>query len=157
MFFYINVLDPVNREDMETSPNEMDQEPNNLNLNILEEVEEEEEGAEEVEEEENIEENLLYLQDQEETNGEEEEEERENDENEEIRWDTPKPNRYSFVNYEYLQNVAGVGSPSQKSKIKLKLTEILLACLNKNSSYSFQIFLFRNLIRSGKIFFYKII
>ena len=92
----------------------MDQEPNNLNLNILEEEEEEED--------ENVEENLAYLQDrQEEEEGDEgknENEEREGthtkDGNEEIRWETP--NRYSFVNYEYLQNVAEV-QYSQNGKL----------------------------------------
>lgn len=92
----------------------MDQEPNNLNLNILEEEEEEDD--------ENIEENLAYLQDRQEEEGDEEDrnenEEREathtTDGNEEIRWETP--NRYSFVNYEYLQNVSGV-QYSHKGKL----------------------------------------
>jgi hypothetical protein len=36
---------------------------------------------------------------------------------EEIRWETP--NRYSFVNYEYLQNVTGGGGSGIQSKYSI--------------------------------------
>jgi hypothetical protein len=94
----------------------MDQEPNNLNLNILEE------------DDENIEENFAYLQDRQEEEEEEDNENRneheERDENEEIRWETP--NRYSFVNYEYLQNVAGVQYSQNGKLLQLNSTQIIV-------------------------------
>ena len=101
-------------KDEDETSDQQDAEPNNLNINLLGDDDDDDNENDQEEEEEN----LLYLQQQQQQqqssiliNQQQDEKSTTDGGGEEIRWETP--NRYSFVNYEYLQNVTGGGTGIQ--------------------------------------------